>query len=189
MDTDKEGIQRHDEPFPHHPVKIFNILPEATADTFKQSLIFQSTSKERKALVFYAPDLQNIGCIDNTGSEGSAEYAKSVTTGFELSSTVTLSQEAGAEANFEIMKASLKVTFSISFTAQYSKSTTETMTFSVPAGKKAFNYQGYMYTTVIVHNVGTAEYSYDNSTRGTFFTNVLATSPNPLVGKAVISDQ
>lgn len=190
MSNSERAAEQVHEPIPRPKLEIYTTLPAASKDVFDRSLVFSSTSTERKALVLYTPDLQNIGCIDNTGSAASSEYSKSVETGFTLSTTTTLSLESTIEVGFEVVKASLTVGFSISFTEQYSEITTETIRFAVPAGNRAFTYQGYLRTVAIKHDVAHATYAYDSTTYSKFLTNVLATSQDPLEGqeaKLVIS--
>ncbi len=185
MSDHETSVEQAGEPIPKPKLEIYSKLPEPSKNVFDRSLVFYSTSTERKALVLYTPDLQNIGCIDNTGSAASSEYSKSIETGFTLSTTTTLSLESTVEISFEVVKASLTVGFSISFTEQYSKVTTETIQFAVPAGNRAFTYQGYLRTVVIKHDVGRSKYAYDSTTHSRFLTNVLATSPDPLEGHEV----
>ncbi|QKW52137.1 hypothetical protein [Streptomyces buecherae] len=174
------------EPVPTAEVTIFQDCPGASKDVFDQSVLFQQDAQVRRALTLYAPDLQNIGCIDNTGSPATTTYAKSVSTGFTTSTTTQLSIEVGAEVSIEVVKASLKVGFSVSFTEQYSKVTTQTMTFSVGPDKKAYTYQGYIRTVIIRHDTSARTYAYEAGTEGTFLTEVLTTSPVPVIGAATI---
>ena len=166
-------------PRPSTKVKIFDARPPADADTFKQSLPKIATENELQVIVLYAPNLQNVGCIDNTNSDTTTDYSKSVTSGFTFSTTQTLSVEASFEASAEVVKAGLTVGFSISFTEQWSKETTETMSFSVPPGKKAFTYQGYLMAQILSFDADTGRYTYKDTAR--FVTNILASSPVPLV--------
>ncbi|MFF8919030.1 hypothetical protein ACF08M_38475 [Streptomyces sp. NPDC015032] len=188
LEEDRETVGRakgHDsprEPLPSPKLEIYKALPTESKSVFDRSILISSTSNERKALVLYAPDLQNVGCIDNTNSAASSEYEKSVATGFSLSASTTMSIQTSAEVSIEVVKASLTVGFSITFTAQYNKTTEETIRFSVPAGQRAFTYQGYLRAVVIKHDVSNGTYGYDASTHSHFFTNVLATSPEPLEG-------
>jgi hypothetical protein len=160
-------------------VTIFDARPPATEDTFTKSLPKKATEKELQAIVLYAPNLQNVGSIDNTNSDTTTEYSKSVTSGFTFSTSQQLSVEASFEASAEVIKAGLKVGFSISFTEEWSESTTETMSFSVPPGKKAFTYQGYLMAQILSYDASSGVYTYKDVAR--FLTNILATSPVPLV--------
>ena len=44
--------------------------------------------------MLYAPNLQNVGSIDNTNSDTTTDYSKSVTSGFTFSTSQALSVEA-----------------------------------------------------------------------------------------------
>ena len=163
-------------------VTIFPARPPAIADTFNQSLPKISTAREIEVLVLYAPDLQTIGSIDNTGSATTTTYSESVTVGFTFSSTQSLSITASVEANFEVVKASLSVQAGISFTEEWSNSRTVSMSFEVPAEKKAFNYQGYMLAEVLVFDAAARTYQYKGGP-ARCLTNVLTSSATPLVDK------
>lgn len=161
-------------------VTIFPALPPNDADTFRQSLPTLSTTNVLKAIVLYAPNLQNVGCIDNTNSDTTTTYSQSVTSGFTFSTSQTFSAEASFEASAEVVKAGLKVGFSISFTEQWSTTSTVTMDFAVPGGKKAFTYQGYLMSRILCYDAASGQYSYQNET-ARFLTNILSTSATPLV--------
>jgi len=166
-------------PRPGTKVTIFPARPPATAETFKQSLPKIATEDELQVIVLFAPNLQNVGCIDNSNSDTTTDYSKSVTSGFTFSTSQTLSVEASFEASAEVVKAGFKVGLSVSFTEQWSTSTEETINFSVPAGKKAYTYQGYMLASLLSYDAKTGAYKYKDTAQ--FLTNVLATSAVPLV--------
>lgn len=174
------------EPNDDDEVTIFQERPNATKDTFDQSVIYESGSDERLAVVLYAPDLQNIGSIDNTKSAASATYLRSVTEGFSVGSTITFSSTFSVEVSAEVFKASMQLGMSISFTAQYNKSTTESVSFTVPAGKKAFLYQGYLRTVILKHDVGRGTYAYVPNSDGRFLSNLTVTADKPVVGATTV---
>jgi hypothetical protein len=161
-------------------VTIFNSLPPATADTFRQSLPKKSTTNFLDVIVLYAPNLQNVGSIDNTNSATTTTYSSSVTSGFTLSTSQTISAEAYFEASAEVVKAGFKIGLSIAFTEQWSSSQTTEFSFSVPGGKKAFTYQGYLMSRVLRFDAATGNYNYQPEV-GRFVTNILSTSDVPLV--------
>src|SRR5262245_31637500 len=97
------------EPVPQYQVKIFSALPPNSQDTFDNSLQVTSTDPNPIAAVLYAPDLQNIGCLDNTASGVESSWGKTVTTGFSLATTVTFSIELQAEVNFIVEKDQIKL--------------------------------------------------------------------------------
>lgn len=162
-------------------VKIFDKLPPANAATFSNALPTVATTDHLQAIVLYAPDLENIGAIDNTTSDATTTYSRSVTSGFTFSTTQTLSAQLAIEVSFEVVKATVTVGFSISFTEEWNSSKTTTIGFSVPPAKKAFTYQGYLLSAVIDFNANTGTYSYLPDT-GRFVTDILTTSNVPLTG-------
>jgi hypothetical protein len=171
---------------PINPTKvtIFPKRPPAVEATFNQSLLKKSQTGEVEVIVLYAPDLQIIGSIDNTKSATTTTYSESVTTGFTFSTTQELSIAASLEADFEVVKAGLTVTASISFTEEWSQSRTVSMSFEVPPGKKAFNYQGYILAEILSYDTKAGTYSYTgNSAR--CLTNVLTSTNDPIDKKMV----
>lgn len=175
------------EPVPQYGLKIYPALPANSEDTFNNSLQITPSDPNPMAAVLYAPDLQNIGCLDNTHSSVQSSWGKTVTTGFSLSTTVAFSIEFQAEVNFIVEKDSIKYGMSISFTSQYNKSIAETMTFTVPAGKKGFLYQGYLYTQLLQHNSAQRTYDWVPNSRSVFLSNILYTSETPTTGTATLA--
>lgn len=176
------------EPVPQYQIKIYPTLPINNKDTFDNSLQITPSDPNPMAAVLYAPDLQNIGCLDNTDSNVESSWGKTVTTGFSLSTTVTFSIGFQAEVNFIVEKDQIQLGMSISFTAQYNKSISETMTFTVPAGKKGFLYQGYLYTQLLQHNTTPRTYDWVPNSQSVFLSNVLYTSQNPVTGAATLAN-
>ena len=134
-------------------------------------------------MVVYAPDLENIGCIDNTGSDGQAQYSKTITSGFTFTAGQKISGgfKYGAGALFS--KAEFNINFEISFTEQWNSSQSETVTFTVPKDSKAFLYQGYLRSAVLEFNTKTFQYSYKD--QGRFLSNIIKTTPKPIDTKPV----
>lgn len=163
-------------------VTIFNSLPPATAETFTQSLPIKSDTNYLEAIVLYAPNLQNVGSIDNTNSATTTTYSSSVTSGFTFSTSQTISSEASFEASAEVVKVGFKIGLSISFTEQWSSSQTTEFSFSVPGGKKAFTYQGYLLSRILRYDASSGNYAYLPEV-ARFVSNILSTSEVPLVDK------
>jgi hypothetical protein len=164
-----------------YQVKVFKQRPDSPdSDTYYAGIPLDSKSNQGRVIILYAPDLQNIGSIDNTNSAATTTYAKSVSTGFTFAMTESINISATIEANVEFAKGSLTVSTGLTFSQQWSKTTTETYTFQVPPNKKAFTYQGHMMSVVLVHNDADDTYSYDDSTTARCLTNVLATTGEPL---------
>jgi hypothetical protein len=98
----------------------------------------------------FESDVQNIGSIDNTNSATTTTYSSSVTS------------------------------LSISFMEQWSSSQTTEFSFSVPGGKRAFTYQGYLLSKILRYDPSTDNYTYLSEV-ARFVTNILSTSEVPLV--------
>ena len=161
-------------------VSIFNSLPPANEETFRKSLVIKSTSDCLDVIVLYAPNLQNVGSIDNTNSATTTTYSSSVTSGFTFSTSQSIGAEASFEASAEVVKVGFKISLSISFTEQWSSSQTTAFSFSVPGGKKAFTYQGYVLSRILRYDAASGNYNYLPEV-ARFVTNILSTSDIPLV--------
>lgn len=171
-------------------IKIYDKQPPANEDTFQNSLKTTAKATYMDALVLFSPDLQLIGTVDNNDSEVTTSYTKSVTTGFTFSSTQSFGIEAGFEAGIVLVKGSLKVSFSISFTEQYSKQSTESVNFSVPAGKKAFLYQGTLRSRILRYDPSAPNGgSYTYMGLSSFLSEIFATNNKPVVGDSPVIQQ
>lgn len=172
--------------FPATPeITIYKTLPPEGRDTFIHSLPLEQTQNDRIcAVVLCKPDMQNIGCIDNTNSEGSIQYSKTITSGF----TFTFGQKISAGFTFSagtlFTKAEFNIGFEISFSEQWNNSQSETITFTVPKNSKAYLYQGYLYASVLEFNLNTLVYTYREI--GSFATNIIKTTPTPIGNSPVI---
>jgi hypothetical protein len=161
-------------------LEIFKVRPELSKHSFDSGIPLQATAERMESIILYTPDMQSIGAIDNTASDATTTYAKSVTTGFTFGVSTTISVETSLEATVEFVKVGLKVTSSITISSQWSTSVTETMQFFVPAGKMAFTYQGYIWSEIMVYRQGNYTWSTEAG-RARCLTNILATSRVPLV--------
>jgi hypothetical protein len=162
-------------------IKVFPKLPPANEDTFQNSLIINSTEQYVEAAVLYYPDLQNVGVLDNTASEASSSYSKTVTTGFSFTASQSVNISTTVGVNIEIVTASFTFGISISFSETTSKSTAVTIQADVPAGKKAFIYQGTLNTIVLRSDNTTGQFHYGAA--GRYLTEGLTTSAAPLTVK------
>ncbi len=160
-------------------VKIYDALPPACEDTFIHSLPLEQTQNEIiSTMVVYAPDLENIGCIDNTSSDGQAQYSKTITSGFTFTAGQKISGGFKYGAGALFTKAEFNINFEISFTEQWNSSQSETVTFTVPKDSKAYLYQGYLRSAVLEFNTKTFQYSYKD--QGRFLSNIIKTTPKPI---------
>lgn len=159
-------------------IKVYDTLPPANMDTFINSLPCKTDTEYADVMVFYSSDLQKEGYIDNTQSCAETTYTKSLTSGFMTQTTVGISAEINFEINAIAAKFGAKVGFNVSMTDQWNKSQTETISFRVPAGKRAFLYQVTMLCARLRLNSKTGKYSYIEY--GKFLTDTYKTSENPL---------
>ncbi|RUR72797.1 hypothetical protein ACF3DV_16225 [Chlorogloeopsis fritschii PCC 9212] len=186
LNADVEFVQSHFKnnlflfkiPAKPSTVEIFPSLPPAIKDTFSKSLPKISKEDFVEVIVLYSPDLDNIGSLDNSNSDADTKYSKSVTSGFTFTASQSFSTELSFEASAEVVKAGFKIGFNITFTEQWSESTTETMEFTVPAGKKAFTYQGYLLAAILRYDPANDSYKYVDFSR--FMTNILTTTRTPI---------
>ena len=159
-------------------VEIFDKRPAASAATFRKSLPLESTDEKASVMVLYAPDLKSIGSLDNQNSAATSTYSKSVTTGFSFSMSQGIKAGAEFEAGIVLVKGKVSVEVSLSFTETWNKSTTETISFTVPPSKKAFTYQGTIRSQVLEYDPSTDLYKYKQA--GVFQSPVLATFDKPI---------
>ncbi|WP_017663438.1 hypothetical protein [Baaleninema simplex] len=159
-------------------VEIFTNLPPANKETFDKSLPKIAKENFVEVIVLYSPDLDNIGCLDNTNSDASSSYSVSVAQGFTFTTSQSFSLEFSYEASAEIVKAGFKIGFNLTFTEQWSTTTTETIQFSAPAGTKAFTYQGYLLSAILRYNPSDQTYKYVEY--GKLKTNIVTTTRTPI---------
>ncbi len=165
-----------------HKLEIFDTLPAECNSTFNKGLPVISKEKYVEVIILYAPNVQNIGCMDNSQSDAESKYSKSVTSGFTFSTTQTLSGEFSFEAGIKKVfegKIGFKLQATISFTEQWNTSQTETIEFTVPGGKKAFLYQGYLEAAVLRFDAEEGTYKYVDKAK--FISNIIKTSNVPII--------
>lgn len=166
-------------PPPQHVLKIFDNEPPADKDTFESGLPGIITEDEAVSIILFSPNLQIIASMDNTNSQVTSNYETSVSFGFTFSSTQSVSITTEVGVNVEVVSAKVSTTFALSFTEQWTKTTTKTMSFSCPPGKKAFVYQGTLMSRVLKFDAGTDQYSWvENAAKA--LTQVLTTSESPI---------
>lgn len=163
-----------------HKIKVFDTRPQPSKDTFDQgALLISDKPTEQLSMILYSQNLQNIGYIDNLASDATTTYEKSVTIGFVFSTSQSIATEVAAEFDIEFVKASVKITLTLTFTEEWSKSTTETYSFQVGPGKEAYTYQGYVRSQVLRHDLTNDTYAWVG-TEGTLFTPALVTRNQPI---------
>jgi hypothetical protein len=149
-------------PFPpaKTQLKIFDTEPVPNQDTWNAAVKATSTAIQQLAVVLFSPNLQLIGSLDNSKSSASCDYQISVTRGFSFSATqgFAISEEIGVD--IEVFTATISWELSLSFTEEWSESKTTTVTFSCPAGQKAFLYQGTLMSKLLSFDPATATFAW-----------------------------
>lgn len=170
-------------PPPSAGLTIFESDPgPATGVVFNQGIPSTNTDTESLAIILFSPNLELIASLDNTDSEVTSTYQTSVTTGFTFGTTQSLSITEEIGVNVEIVTEKTSVTFALSFSEQWSTTTTKSMSFSCPPGKKAFVYQGTLMSKVMKFSAASAQYSWASAPTKAL-TQVLVTAAEP-IGKA-----
>jgi hypothetical protein len=159
-------------------VEVYDKLPPANEDTFINSLPCLSETDHAEVIVFYNSDIQKKGFLDNTNSSADTKYSKSISSGFQISTSLSFSYETNFEINAEVVKAGCKFGYNVSLTTQWSTEQTNSIEFSVPAGKKAFLYQVTVLCAKLRLDSKTGKYSYVEY--GKFLTDAYKTSDKPL---------
>lgn len=137
----KDEILMGNIPIMPNKVQVYDKKPSPSAEVFDVSLPVDVKSDCSDVLVFYNSDIELIAELDNSDSDASTSYSRSITEGFSASVGVGLSFEMGWEISAKIVKTNVKFGINISFTAEWSNSRTETIKIDVPAHKRAYLYQ------------------------------------------------
>jgi hypothetical protein len=141
---------------PPKPQKGFNIfvdMPLANQDTFDQALptsVDQDGNIQR--MVFYSPNFINIGILDNSKGSASTTFSKTFSRGFSSTNSTTLGYKSSAEATVGFLKASVELSLSVTFSESWNESQSQTTSFTVPAGKRSFLYQGTLLGVILKWN-------------------------------------
>ena len=160
-------------------LKVFDTLPPACHDTFLHGLPVMCVSSEYlDTIILHTSDIQLLYSMDNSESAASSTFEKSVTEGFTFSAQQTLSSELSFEAGCDIVKAGFKMSVSVSFTEQWNKTVTETVSFTVPGGETAFAYQAYICTSILRYTPSDNSYRYVDNAK--FLTPSLKTAKAPV---------
>jgi hypothetical protein len=163
------------------PIQLFDTLPVADENAFIHGIpLEQNNGDYMDVIILYKGDLQNIGCLDNTKSDCSTTYSKSVTSGFTFTAGQKISVGMKFSLDALIAKSELTVGLEISFSEQWNNSQTETLSFSVPAGKRAFLYQGYVGSSILRFSL--TDYTYEYVEHAEFLSNLVVTSSTALEG-------
>lgn len=169
-----------DIPILENKIVVYEKLPTPDHSVFKSGLPVMSTGNHVDSMIFYCPEFESLGYIDNLESEVDTTYSKSVTVGFETSSEVSISLETSMEMDLTIIKYGFKMGISMSMTSSYNESQTESISFTVPGKKEAYLYQGRIETIVLRYDPEKITYQYINDTKNVFHTNSVKTTTSPI---------
>lgn len=128
-------------PIEKKQVTIYDSKPSITRDVYEHSIPIEAHAEYSDVMVFFHADVEMIAEIDNTQSDASTTYSRSITEGFSSSVGMGMSFEVGWEISAEIVKTNIKFGINISLTEEWSNSRTETVTFTVLPRQKAYLYQ------------------------------------------------
>ena len=169
-------------PFPppdKHTLQIFTERPPADRNTFYSGVPGTITQDEAVSVILFSPNLQIIASMDNTNSQVTSSYETSVSFGFTFSSTQSISITEELGVNIEVISAKVSTTFALSITEEWNKTTTKSMSFSCPPGKKAFVYQGTLMSQILKFDAVNNTYSWVGLSAKAL-SQVLTTSETPI---------
>lgn len=166
-------------PLRQEKLKVFDTRPPACHETFLHGRPVMCVSPEYlDTIILHSGDIHLLYAMDNSESAASSTFVKSVTEGFTFSFQQTLSSELSFEAGCDIVKAGFKMSITVSFTEQWNKTVTETMSFTVPAGERAFAYQAYICSSILRYTPSDKSYRYVDHAK--FLTPSLKTLKTPV---------
>lgn len=165
----------------HSEITVFDSLPEPSKDVFSKAVPLESKGDIMSALVLYSPDLENIGMFDNSDSDATSQYSKTVTSGFMFSTSEKIGSNVSCEIGCQFAKVGVSINMEMSMTEQWNETQSETISFNVPGRQKAYLYQCYIHAAVLHYDLNTFKFYYETS--GRFLTNVVKTSDKSLIDK------
>lgn len=148
--------------FPIKPQKteIFLTKPPENEDTFRKSMFLEPTAKYIDAVVLYHTDMKLLHCLDNTKSTASTTYTQSVTKGFTYSMSQNIMAGMEFETNFLFEKNKIKIQLSLTFSESWNTTTTETVSFTVNGGERAYLYQGTVRSAILRYDAEKMTFHY-----------------------------
>lgn len=173
----------NDIPVPAKKIEVYESKPAANGETFKTGLPIIAPGSHADTMIFFCPDFENIGYIDNTESDVSTGYSRSVTVGFSNSSEIAISTETSMEIDFTIAKFGFKLGVSMAMTNEWNESKEETISFEVGAGKEAYLYQGKLRSIILRYDPITRSYTYVNNSQNEFLSDAVKTTRVPIAKK------
>lgn len=172
--------EKYEIPTVTRQIPIFDQLPVVTYDTFNQGIPETASANQSKSIILYQPDLVHISTINNTGSSAEVSYDISIAKGFSNSSSISFGEKLNVEADCEFVKMGVKFNFNLSFNSESSFSTTETISYTIPAGKKTYLYQERVLYAVLVMDMETGKLRYMD--KGKYDSPIIIARDTPLEG-------
>lgn len=176
-----ENQSMNDIPINPNKIVVYNKLPKAGTAVFKSGLPVTASGDYLDTMIFFCPDLENLGYVDNKDSDVATNYSKSVTVGFEKSIGTAISMETSMEMDLTVAKYGVKMGISMNMTSSWNESQTESISFTVEGRKEAYLYQGRMQSIILRFSPSDGSFQYIEDTRNVFLTNAIKTTEQPII--------
>ena len=181
QDIDAEEEMLEAIPIVKKKVTVHTNQPPANEETFKTGMPLAGVGDYADTMIFFCPDFENVGYIDNLESSVKTTYSRSVTVGFENTAGISISAEISMEMDFVVAKYGVKMGVSMSLTSAWNQSQTETLTFEVGPGEEAYLYQGKLRSIILRYNPANNMFEYINSSLNSFHSDAVKTTREPIV--------
>ncbi len=181
QDIDAEEEMLEAIPIVKKKVTVHTNQPPANEETFKTGMPLVGVGDYADTMIFFCPDFENVGYIDNLESSVKTTYSRSVTVGFENTAGISISAEISMEMDFVVAKYGVKMGVSMSLTSAWNQSQTETLTFEVGPGEEAYLYQGKLRSIILRYNPANNMFEYINSSLNSFHSDAVKTTREPIV--------
>ena len=176
MDDSVEAI-----PVIKKKVTVYTQQPPANEETFRTGMPLAGTGDYADTVIFFCPDFENVGYIDNLESNVTTTYSRSVTVGFENTVGMSISTEISMEIDFVVAKYGFKMGVSMSLTSAWNHSQTESLTFEVGPGEEAYLYQGKLKSIILRYNPSSNTFEYLNHSLNAFLSDAVKTTKVPII--------
>lgn len=181
LDNDKKGNNPMEEiPVPGKKIVVYTERPNADKNVFHTGVPIVAPGAYADSMIFFCPDFENVGYIDNKDSDVTTTYSRSVTVGFSHASEYTISSEISMELSCDIVKYGVKMGVSMSMTEEWNQSQEETISYEVGAGKEAYLYQGKLKSIILRYDPAKNSFEYLEDSLNTFSTTSVKTTTSPI---------
>lgn len=181
LDQTQEGsLGWNDIPVPGKKVVVYDNRPEANKATFDSGMPVTGKGAYADSMIFYCPDFENVGYIDNKDSDVTTTYSRSVAIGFSHSSEFGISSEISMELDCQIVKYGVKMGVSMTLSEEWNTSQEETISYEVGAGEEAYLYQGKLKSVILRYDPKSGTYRYLENSVNAFSTTSVKTTKQPI---------